>query len=145
VETTAMNNVDLCITAQREIFGNGRFELADELIAPEFVDHGAEGVPGRGGEAPRGPEGVKGLVRWLRTAFPDLSYEVDDAFAAGERVAVRCTASGTHAGEFLGRAPTGRRFAVQQIHMFRVSNGRIAEHWACRDDVGMMRQLGLIG
>jgi steroid delta-isomerase-like uncharacterized protein len=142
MRTVATTNVDLCIRAQRELFGAGRLELADELIAPDCVDHGAPGGPDGG--APRGPEGIKGVVRWLRAGFPDLSYEVDDAFGDGDRVALRCTARGTHAGEFLGRPPTGRTFAVQHIHLFRVRDGRIAEHWACRDDVGMMRQLGLV-
>ena len=83
------------------------------------------------------------MVRWLRGAFPDLSYQVDDAFGDGDRVALRCTARGTSTGEFLGRAPTGRSFEVQQIHLFRLESGRIAEHWACRDDVAMLHQLGM--
>jgi len=145
MDTAVSPHVDLCITAQRELFGAGRLELAEKLIAPDCVDHGAEVGPGGQPEAGRGPEAIKGVVRWLRGAFPDLSYEVDDAFGDGDRVALRCTARGTHEGEFLGRAPTGRSFAVQQIHLFRVRDGRIAEHWACRDDVGLMRQLGLAG
>lgn len=145
--TVTNSNIDLCLTAQRELFGAGRLELADELIAPDCLDHGAEtGPPSRGERAaPRGPEGIKGVVGWLRSAFPDLSYEVEDAFGDSDRVALRCIAQGTHEGEFLGHAPTGRSFAVQQIHLFRLKDGRIAEHWACRDDVGMLHQLGLIG
>ena len=56
-----------------------------------------------------------------------------------------CTSRGTQTGEFLGRAPTGRSVSVQQIHIFRIEDGLIAEHWACRDDVGMLRQLGFAG
>lgn len=148
VTTATAANVDLCITAQRELFGAGRMELADELIGPDCLDHGAESGPrvaGREAGAPRGPEGIKGVVGWLRSAFPDLVYEIEDAFGSGDRVAIRCTARGTHRGEFLGHPPTGRGFAVQQIHLFRVSDGQIAEHWAARDDVGMMHQLGLAG
>jgi len=133
---------------QRELLGAGRMELADELISADCLDHGGEsGPPVAGGEAgaARGPEGVKGVVGWLRSAFPDLAYEIEDAFGTGDRVAIRCTARGTHRGEFLGRPPTGRSFAVQQIHLFRVTDGQIAEHWAARDDVGLMHQLGLAG
>lgn len=140
---TVSNNVDLCIRTQTELFGAGRFELADALVGPNCVDHGAETGPGGNADAPKGPDGIKGVVRWLRGAFPDLSYEIHDAFGANDRVVLRCTARGTQTGEFLGHAPTGREFAVQQIHVFRVEDGRIAEHWACRDDVRMMRQLGL--
>ena len=146
--TTAIANVDLCVKVQRELFGAGRLELADELVAADCVDHGGESGPegvGREADAARGPEAIKGVVRWLRGAFPDLAYEIEDAFGDGDRVAIRCTARGTHEGEFLGREPTGSSFAVQQIHLFRVSAGQIAEHWAARDDVGMMRQLGLTG
>ena len=143
---TATGNVDVCVRAQVELFGAGRMELADTLIHPACVDHGADtGPAGPGREPAAGPDGIRGVVGWLRGAFPDLEYEVDDAFGAGDRVALRCTARGTHRGEFLGRAPTGRRFAVQQIHLFRVDDGRIAEHWACRDDARMMQQLGLAG
>ena len=148
VTTATAANVDLCITAQRELFGAGRMELADELIGADCLDHGAESGPRvarREAGAPRGPEGIKGVVGWLRSAFPDLVYEIEDAFGSGDRVAIRCTARGTHRGEFLGHPPTGRGFAVQQIHLFRVSEGQIAEHWAARDDVGMMHQLGLAG
>lgn len=148
MEITTTSNVDLCVKAQLELFGAGRLGLADELIDPQCIDHGAESGPrgdGRDPSTPRGPEGIKATVHWLRGAFPDLAYEIEDAFGDGDRVALRCVARGTHDGEFLGRPPTGRRFAAQQIHVFRVEDGRIAEHWACRDDVGMMRQLGLAG
>jgi predicted ester cyclase len=60
-------------------------------------------------------------------------------------VAIRGTASGTHEGDELwGIPPTGKRFAVEQVHWFRVAEGKLAEHWAVRDDLGMMRQLGAI-
>lgn len=146
--TTTTANVDLCVKVQRELFGGGRLELADELVAADCVDHGGESGPqgaGREPDAARGPEAIKGVVRWLRGAFPDMAYEIEDAFGDGERVAIRCTARGTHEGKFLGHEPTGRSFAVQQIHVFRVKDGQIVEHWAARDDVGMMRQLGLAG
>ena len=147
MNTETATNVELCVTAQTELFGSGRLELAAQLISPDCVDHGAEtGPPGEGrDEAPRGPEGIKGVTRWLRSAFPDLAYEIEDAFGDRDRVALRCMVRGTHEGEFLGRPPTGRRFVVRHIHLYRVADGQIAEHWACRDDVGMMRQLGLAG
>jgi steroid delta-isomerase-like uncharacterized protein len=148
MSTAPTTNVALCVKAQRELFGAGRLELADELIAADCVDHGGEIGPDSGdpevGSA-RGPESIKATVRWLRGAFPDLAYEIDDAFGQDDRVALRCTAQGTQEGEFLGRPASGRGFAVQQIHVFRVQDGKIAEHWAARDDVGMMAQLGLAG
>jgi ketosteroid isomerase-like protein len=148
MDTVTSSEVEVCIRAQRDLIGGGRLELADELIAPDCVDHGMEiGIPRDNGGQPaaRGPEAIKGVSRWLRAAFPDLSYEIEDAFGAGDRVALRCTVRGTHQGEFLGHRPTGRSFAAQQIHLFRLEDGRIAEHWAGRDDVGMLHQLGVMG
>ncbi len=143
---TTTAHVDLCVRAQTELFGAGRLELADELIAPGCVDHGLQTGPPAAGPGPgTGPEAIKGVVRWLRGAFPDLAYDVEDAFGDSDRVALRCITRGTHTGEFLGHAPTGRSFSAQQIHIFRIQDGRIAEHWACRDDAGMLRQLGLTG
>lgn len=147
MKTATTSNIELCTRAQLELFGEGKLELADELIAPECVDHGAESGPSGDGRSSEGsgPDGIRGIVQWLRGAFPDLSYEVEDSFGDGDRVALRCRVSGTHQGEFLGRPGTGRRFAVEHIHLYRVRDGQIAEHWAARDDVGMMRQLGLAG
>jgi predicted ester cyclase len=127
------------VRAQREIFGGGEVGLVDELIAPGCVDHSAP--PG----TPAGPEGIRATVGWLHSVFDELDYEIEDVFGAGDRVAVRATFSGVHSGELFGNAPTGRRFSVSHIHVYRVEDGRIAEHWATRDDLGMMRQLGLAG
>ena len=106
-------------------------------MTADYVDH--EAPPG----TPAGPEGANAVLRWLRSAFDDLSYEVHDAFGDGDRVALRLTSRGTHTGEFMGKAPTGKRFESGAIHIYRVENGKIAEHWAKRDDLGMARQLGL--
>jgi steroid delta-isomerase-like uncharacterized protein len=129
-------NKQVCLRVNQEVFGQGRVELADELLTPDFVEH--EGPPGA---TQRGPEAVKRTVQWLRSAFDDISYDVEDLFGDGDRVALRVTMHGTHAREFMGQPATGKRFSVKQIHIFRMADGRVAEHWAARDDLGMMRQL----
>jgi len=112
--------------------------LWSPLAAADFFDHEApEG-------APTGPDCAKATVRWLYGALDDLQYEVEDAFGEGDRVALRVTLHATHAREFMGRPGTGRRFSMRQIHIFRVADGKVAEHWANRDDLGMMRQLGFV-
>jgi predicted ester cyclase len=75
----------------------------------------------------------------LLSVFPDHRFDIEDAAAEGETVAVRGTCSGTHEGEVLGIPPTGKRFAAQQSHWLRVADGKVADHWAVRDDLGMMR------
>ena len=110
--------------------------VIDEVVAPDYFNHAA--VP----EHQRGIAGAKHILSWLVAAFPDTRFEIEDIIADGDMVAIRGTASGTHEGEFAGITPTGNRFAVQQVHWFRVTDGKVAEHWAVRDDLGMMRQLG---
>ncbi len=84
--------------------------------------------------------------RWL-TAFPDFHYTIEEVIAVGEKVIQRQTATGTHLGElrlpFTGIVPpTGKHFQVQQIHIYTLANGKIVEHRAIRDDLGMLQQLG---
>ena len=131
------DNKQVCVRINQEVFGKGRIELAEELLTPDFIEH--EGPPG----TPRGPEAVKRSVQWLRSGLDDISYDVEDVFGEGDRVALHVTMHATHAREFMGHAPTGKRFSAKQIHIFRMAGGQIAEHWAARDDLGMVRQLGL--
>jgi len=132
------SNIDVALYAQLEFYGEGRYELAEQVVTPEYIDH--EAPPG----TPSGPDGATAVLRWLRSAFEDLSYEVHEAFGDGDRVAIRLTSRGTHTGEFMGKPPTGRRFESEAIHLYRVEDGKLAEHWAKRDDLGMARQLGLL-
>ena len=69
-----------------------------------------------------------------REGFPDLSIMVEDVIAEGDRVAARVTGRGTHRREFQGIAPTGKRVEVRAMGMFRISNGKIVEHWGHADD-----------
>lgn len=111
---------------------------ADELIAPGYVNH--EAAP----ERRAGPEGFRASVAVLRRMFADLRFEVDDVIEGGDRVVIRCRMTGRHVGQFLGFAGTGRRFSANHIHIFRVVDGKVHEHWACRDDLGMMREVGAL-
>jgi predicted ester cyclase len=136
--TTTTSNVDIAVRMQLEYFGAGRYDLAAQMVTPDCVDH--EAPP----DTPPGPEGANAVLRWLRGAFADLSYEILDAFGDRDRVAVRLITRGTHTGEFLGAPPTGRRFEIEAIHLYRIQDGKVAEHWAKRDDLGLARQLGLL-
>jgi predicted ester cyclase len=80
----------------------------------------------------------------LRTAFPDLHFTIEDLVGEGDTVAGRVTMSGTHLGPFQGIPPTGRSFQQAHMHFVRFRDGKAIEHRAVRDDLGMMRQLGLI-
>lgn len=112
---------------------------ARRASAPTHPPRGRHAPPG----APAGRAGLKATIAWIHSGLDDITYVVQDAFASGDKVTVRCTMSGTHARPWLGSPATDRSFTVDQIHVYRVEGDRIAEHWACRDDLGMVRQLGI--
>jgi predicted ester cyclase len=111
-------------------FSAGDFRAVEEVLAPDFVNHGLPPVPDASGDR----AGVLAAMRYLRTAFPN-------ARAEGDRVGVHDQLVGTHRGEFRGVAPTSREIRVDFIHVFRVADGRIAERWGVVDTAELMRQL----
>jgi predicted ester cyclase len=121
-----------------EVFNQGNFGLIDELIAPDFVEHAAQ--PG----VPPTREGFKQFAMAYRSAFPDLRYTVDDAIDAGDKIVYRLTVSGTMKGDFLGMPATGTRATWTEIHIGRVANGQLVEHWGLVDQLGMLVQLGIV-
>jgi predicted ester cyclase len=80
----------------------------------------------------------------LRTAFPDLRFEIEDLIAEGDTVAGRLTMNGTHTGPLMGMPPTGRKVRQAHMHFVRFRDGKAIEHWGVRDDMGMMRQMGVM-
>ena len=94
--------------------------------------------------APRAARRVKRLFAQFRLAFPDWREEIVQLVAERDTVAGRFRCSGTHLGEFLGEAPTGKRMEVEEVFFVRAEDGRFVEFWALEDSLGRMRQLGLI-
>ena len=121
-----------------EVLNNGNFGLLDELLSTDFVDRSAQ--PG----VPPTREGLKQSTIALKKAFPDLHYTIDDSIESGDRIVHRVTASGTMKGDFMGIPATGKRATWTEIHIGRVANGRLAEHWAIVDQLGMLVQLGVV-
>ena len=128
-------------TARRffdEIWSQGRFDLVDELVAPDYIGH-----PSGPEETVRGPERVREYVGRLRQGVPDLTITVEDQLADGDRVTTRWTALGTHDGELMGLDPTGRTATVTGITIQRIQDGRqIVEGWTSWDMLGLLHQLG---
>jgi predicted ester cyclase len=94
--------------------------------------------------APRAARRVKRLFAEFRSAFPDWREEIVELVAEGNTVAGRFKCSGTHRGEFLGEAPTGKRMEVEEVFFLRAEDGKFVAFWALEDSMGRMRQLGLI-
>ncbi len=124
---------------EEDLFSGGNLDVADEIYAPDYVGHDPSNP-----EEVRGLQAAKQAAADYRRAFPDLRVTVEDLMAEGDKVAARLRVRGTHLGDLNGIAPTGRRVDFTGIVMSRVEGGRIAEDWANFDDLGMMRQLGVI-
>jgi len=120
-----------------KVFNDGDDEVAKLRVAEDFVDH--EAPPG----TPGGPEGYAATARWMRGVWTDARWEIVDSFAKGDKACLRVIFTGKHDEEFMGVPPTGKRVEVQHIHMYRIENSKIVEHWAVRDDLELTRQLGL--
>jgi steroid delta-isomerase-like uncharacterized protein len=101
-----------------EIFNQGNLSLADEILAPNFVEH-EQLPPG----IPNDREGVKVLAGMLRSAFPDFKATIEDILADGDKVVIRMTWTGTHKDEFMGLPATGKRMSIGVIDIIRVVNG----------------------
>lgn len=134
----AEENKVLIRRAYEELWNKRNTDMVDELVAEDFLNHAAP--PDRR----RGRQSLKDVVRMFESAFPDFRYEVEDVISEGEKVAVRDVFTGTHQGDFMGIPATGSRVKMEAIHIYRFSEGRLAEHWVARDDLGMMRQLGAV-
>ena len=109
----------------------------DEVFAPGYVDRNP--FPG----ATPDREGFKQGLTKFRTAFPDFRYTIDDEIAVGDRLVHRLTAQGTQKGEFLGVPATGKQATWSEIHIGRIADGKVVEHWGIGDQMAMKQQLEL--
>ena len=120
-----------------EVLNAGRIELIDELIASDYVSHYPTGYDFGGG-----PEDVKQIVSTVRGGFPNVHFHIEDLLAEEDRVVGRWTFRGTHRGDFMGIAPSGKNVSVVGIAIYRIADGRIAEAWVAWDALGLMQQIG---
>ena len=138
------SNANLFLVQQEhEALNSGDVNAAAEIFAEDSRNHGRQ----------VGRAGVRAVLNDIQSTFPDFQMTILNSVVEGEWVVVRCTFSGTHrgvgripvnGGMLVGVQPTGMHFEVQHIHMYQLRNGKIVEHFANRDDLGMMQQLGLL-
>jgi steroid delta-isomerase-like uncharacterized protein len=122
-----------------ELFSTGDEALADGILSPEVVFHGTRGD----GEL-RGADAMKGFVAGYRRAFPDAHSTVEDQVAEGDKVVTRWRARGRHRGQLGPIAATDREFEMQGVTIEPIEEGRIVEVWVARDELGLLRQLGVL-
>jgi predicted ester cyclase len=108
-----------------EIWGKGNLAVIDELYAGNLA------------------KGEKEAVGMFLAAFTSIHATTEDIIAEGDKVVVRWTWAGTHKGEFMGIAPTGKQVTLTGINILRIEGGKIVEEWSEMDNLGMMQQLGV--
>ncbi len=121
-----------------EFVMGGNFDSIEELVHDGYVDYTQP--PGWATDR----TGLQFQIEYFRNAFPDIHVDFHEVVAEGDLVVHRQTMSGTHLGEFFGIAPTGNRVEMAGLHLFRMQDGKMVEHRAVNDDLGMLRQLGAI-
>lgn len=121
-----------------EVINQGRLEVADEIVALDFVE--LDPLPGQR----QGREGLKEVIAMMRGAFPDIHWVVEETVEQGERVVSRFTWTGTHKGTFLGIPATDKSVRVKGVVIDRVVAGRMTESRILMDTFGMLQQLGVV-
>ena len=134
---TLRSVVELMMT---RLLAGGESELAEQLVHPDFVNNEADA------ERRNGPSGAAATSDWLRSCFGNLRYDIHRVLVDGDMAAAYVTMHGTHEGGLPPGVPaTHKPFAVKHVHLFRFADdGRVVEHSAVRDDLGMVMQLGLL-
>ncbi len=122
----------------QETINQKNLDALDELVAEDFVEHVP--FPGQG----PGREGLRYAIATLLSAFPDMEWTVEEQIAEGQKVVSRFTMSGTHRGEFLGIAPTGKPVQVWGVVIDVVREGKFAESRIIMDMLGLMGQIGAL-
>lgn len=136
--TTIEQNKDVVRRVIDRIFVHQDDAAIDELIAPTFVPHTF-------GPMPPGREGLREGMRRAGAGVSEARFEIQDMIAEGDRVAVRLTTTARHTGPFMGVAPTGNRYSIDEIHIFRLQDGQVVEHWHQFDKLALVQQLNGVG
>jgi len=151
--TSTDNQTTAVCVRSLHLMAEGSREEFEQVLHPEAVNREAATEPPAARQG--GPAGFWVTAQWLRAAFSGLRFEVHQTVTQDDLVVLHVTMSGRHTGAFVsyrpGTAdvdsampPTGKEFAVTQTHWFRTRDGKVAEHWANRDDLAMGRQAGWV-
>jgi len=111
-----------------------KLDLVDNFVSSNYIDH----------EKNIGREGLKQLIAMGINAFPDWYETVEDIIAEGDKVWVLLTYTGTHKGEFMGLAPTGKKIESKAVDIYRIVDGKLAEYWNVTDNLNIFKQVGAV-
>jgi predicted ester cyclase len=128
-------NKKVVLRFNKEFMEGGNVEILKEIIAEKFVNRTA---------APNVPTDVTGIIAYvgaMQKAFPDMHIEIHDQFGENDLVCTRKTIHGTHLGEIMGHAPSGKKVQINVIDIVRVKDGKYVEHWGRNDFAQVLQQL----
>jgi predicted ester cyclase len=134
--TTQSTNADAALRSLELICNGDTGPAVDDVIHPDFINH-------RPGPPRGGPDGFRDVVRWLGAAFAEISITPEDVIACHDKVVARTRFKALHVAPFQGIPPTNRTIEFDQIHIWRMQDGLVAENWACADEVSGLRQMGV--
>ena len=120
-----------------EAFVKGRPDDLHEIVSERFTPRTWPSVE-------PGIQSLMQTVTRMASGLSDVHFDVEDMIAEGDRVAVRVTAHAVHRGDFMGMPAAGKGYSIAEQHIFRIEDGKIAEHWHVADMLGMMRQIGAL-
>jgi steroid delta-isomerase-like uncharacterized protein len=120
-----------------EVLEGGDLGVIDQIALPDYLEHGP--LPGQR----TGSQGLKDRATILRTAFAPR-FSLEDVIAEGDRVVVRWKNQCTHVGDFAGIPATGKSYSIDGIDIYRLRDGKLAEHWHVVDQLSMLQQIGVL-
>jgi steroid delta-isomerase-like uncharacterized protein len=123
-----------------EIWNQGNLSTVDAIVSPDFTLEGPS-FP----DPLRGPNGLKGWVTTVRTAFPDVRFTVDEEVAEGDKIVNRWSARGTHLGPLMDIPPSGKAILLRGMTLFTVVGNKVSVEYAVEDMLGMLQQIGAVG
>lgn len=135
--TITTDNTEVALATLGMISRGDTGPAVEQFIRPDSINHRGSG------QAPGGRDGFRKVVGWLNSGFADLAITPQDVVASDDKVVVCTRFTGLHVGTFQGVAPTQRTVDCEQIHIFRIEDGMVAEHWMCMDELAAFSQIGV--
>jgi predicted SnoaL-like aldol condensation-catalyzing enzyme len=131
-------NKDIVSRFYQDVFIRHDLSHVDEYMRDDYIQHNAD--------CPQGKDGFIEFFDVIFTAVPDFKYSLKNMVAEGDVVIAYSTTTGTHTGgDWLGQQATGRRLNFNVVDIFRLQDGKIAEHWDVADTFTFFSQLGIAG
>ncbi len=132
---TTEQNKHTVVRFNKEFIEQGNLNIFPELVADDFVNH----------NAPAGANGPESMVHFLhhilRAGFPDITVDILDQVAEGDKVTTRKVFYGTHTGELMGMAPSHKKVAIQVIDIIRLRDGKYVEHWGASNFSDVVKEI----